>query len=131
MNKNLRRKSLKALAISGPVVWAKPAIDSIMLPAHGETTITCPAGCYSLDNSSYEIISPAHGVINNAISHSDDPGCNSQSPSGGAIVVIAMDLDDANALLFEETGDQCSLDVEAYTSESSPCMVWEFGCGSM
>lgn len=31
-----RRKALKTLAVGAPVVWAKPVVDSVVLPAHGE-----------------------------------------------------------------------------------------------
>ncbi len=33
-----RRKALKALAVAAPAVWAKPAVDSVVLPAHATTT---------------------------------------------------------------------------------------------
>ena len=45
MKKNDRRKALKALAVGGavlPTQWAKPVVDSVVLPAHATlTTITC------------------------------------------------------------------------------------------
>jgi hypothetical protein len=41
MNKNSRRKVLKALAVGAPAVWAKPAVNSVVLPAHAETSGLC------------------------------------------------------------------------------------------
>ena len=38
MNKKSRRKALKALAAAAPVVWAKPVVDSVVLPAHAEVS---------------------------------------------------------------------------------------------
>ena len=35
MSKEKRRKVLKSLAVGAPVVWAKPVVDSVLLPAHG------------------------------------------------------------------------------------------------
>ncbi len=43
MNKKSRRNILKGLAVGAPAVWAKPVVDSIVLPAHGATT--GGAGC--------------------------------------------------------------------------------------
>ena len=33
-----RRKVIKALTIGAPAVWAKPAVDSVLLPAHGASS---------------------------------------------------------------------------------------------
>ena len=38
MKINDRRKVVKALAIGVPATWAKPLVDSVVLPAHGEMT---------------------------------------------------------------------------------------------
>ena len=38
MNRKNRRKALKALAVGAPIVWAKPVVDSVVLPAHASTT---------------------------------------------------------------------------------------------
>ena len=36
-----RRNALKALAVGTPVVWAKPVVDSVILPAHAQITVAC------------------------------------------------------------------------------------------
>ena len=38
MNKNSRRSVLKGLAVGTPAVWAKPIVDSVILPAHAQST---------------------------------------------------------------------------------------------
>ena len=46
MSKENRRNILKGLAIGGPVAWAKPVVDSVVIPAHGATTCgeqRCPS----------------------------------------------------------------------------------------
>jgi hypothetical protein len=39
MNEKSRRNILKGLAVGTPMVWAKPVVESVMLPAHAESTI--------------------------------------------------------------------------------------------
>ena len=38
MKVDKRRKALKALAIGAPAVWAKPVVDSVLLPAHADAS---------------------------------------------------------------------------------------------
>ena len=46
MDKKSRRNALKALAVGAPVVWAKPVVDSVALPAHASLSgCRIPAGC--------------------------------------------------------------------------------------
>jgi hypothetical protein len=58
MDKKDRRKALKALAVGAPAVWAKPVVDSVVLPAHAQTSF--PAGCYQ--------VSYVEGVIDGVLS---------------------------------------------------------------
>ena len=41
MSEKNRRKALKALAVGAPAIWAKPVVDSVVIPAHAVTS-TCP-----------------------------------------------------------------------------------------
>ena len=41
MDKKSRRNAIKALAVGAPAVWAKPVVDSLLLPAHGAMTVAC------------------------------------------------------------------------------------------
>ena len=41
MDKKARRNALKALAVGAPAIWAKPVVDSVVIPAHAVTS-TCP-----------------------------------------------------------------------------------------
>ncbi len=38
MKKQSRRNILKGLAVGTPAVWAKPVVDSVVLPAHAATS---------------------------------------------------------------------------------------------
>ena len=38
MNKKSRRNVLKGLAVGAPLVWVKPAVNSIVLPAHARSS---------------------------------------------------------------------------------------------
>ena len=73
MNKNERRKALKVLAVSTPVVWTRPVVDSVVLPVHAQTTcssITCsgtpPDGTTVSSDiavfADYTLVPPASGV---------------------------------------------------------------------
>ena len=48
-----KRNLAKALGVAGAstAVWSKPAVDSVTLPAHANTTTPTCAGCVQLDNS--------------------------------------------------------------------------------
>ena len=45
-----RRKGLKALAVTAPAVWAKPVVDSVLLPAHASTS---GAGCVEFEPGNF------------------------------------------------------------------------------
>jgi hypothetical protein len=38
MNKNSRRNVLKGLAAGAPIIWVKPAVESMVLPAHARSS---------------------------------------------------------------------------------------------
>ena len=52
MSMKARRNILKGLAVGFPAVWAKPVVESIVLPAHADTSPLPPcsvaAGCYEI-----------------------------------------------------------------------------------
>ena len=41
MDLNQRRNAVKVLALAAPVVWCKPVVDSVVLPAHAQMTSPC------------------------------------------------------------------------------------------
>ena len=41
MTKQSRRKVLKGLAVTLPAVWATPLVESVVLPAHANTSLNC------------------------------------------------------------------------------------------
>jgi hypothetical protein len=61
VSKESRRKLLKGLAVTLPAAWTTPLVESIVLPAHAETSpgdCSAPADCYAfqanLDDWSFE-----------------------------------------------------------------------------
>ena len=57
MKDDNRRKALKALAIGAPAVWAKPVVDSVMLPAHASTS-GCDCFPFDGDLGPYTSLAP-------------------------------------------------------------------------
>jgi hypothetical protein len=49
MTQNSRRALLKGLAVTLPAAWSRPIVESVVLPAHAQTSEGCSAdaGCYS------------------------------------------------------------------------------------
>lgn len=39
MNNETRRKTLKTLALAAPAVWSKPVLNTVLLPAHAQTSM--------------------------------------------------------------------------------------------
>ncbi len=52
MNKKSRRNVVKGLAITVPVVWAKPVVETVIFPAHAQTTESEDNSSESEDGSS-------------------------------------------------------------------------------
>lgn len=49
MSRNARRRLLQGLAIALPAAWTRPIVESVILPAHAQTSApgcSAPAGCY-------------------------------------------------------------------------------------
>jgi hypothetical protein len=52
-----RRRLLKGLALTLPAAWSRPIVESVVLPAHAQTSgpgCSADAGCYSLSNVEFE-----------------------------------------------------------------------------
>ena len=99
MNQKSRRRILKGLAITLPVVWTKPVVEFVVLPAHAQTTGPCsaPEGCYDVPTLTLSIDWPG-GTGPQTASLFNGSGCTGQS-SGDTEFVLARDANEAVALL--------------------------------
>ena len=114
MKEKNRRQALKVLAVGAPAVWAKPIVDSIVLPVHAETS--CVGGCYQdIGEGSWYWDQP-NGMVH-AYPTND---CTGESEYT-SLVVVGGTLGEASAIL-ECGGDPTSFDM--YTNFDGPCVVW-------
>ncbi len=63
MNKKTRRNLIKGLAVAAPVVWVKPVVDSVVLPAHAQTSIPIEASVRFFTDDSFNIEIPNGSTI--------------------------------------------------------------------
>ena len=143
-----RRKLLKSLAAgSGAVVagknlpesWSKPVIDTVMIPAHAETTndneADAPAvlcgGCYFSEGgpgggSSYllpEGLAPGIVQGNQVTKFRGSPDCTGEGePKDGKIFALARN--EAEAQSFLNCGENENT-AELATRDGSDCSLWE------
>ena len=85
MNKNNRRKALKALAVTAPAVWAKPVVDTVVLPAHGAMT----GECVQLFDGQYTFVNGQ--TLPCGTSFYFDSNCTSFLGSSNIAIVFAPD----------------------------------------
>lgn len=55
MQKNVRRRFIKGVAIALPAAWARPVVETVVLPAHAQTSPPCSADadCYTVGDNSF------------------------------------------------------------------------------
>ena len=60
MGNKKRRQAIKALGMGAPAIWAKPAVNSVILPAHANTSgipcVTIPEMVFSISTCANEDI---------------------------------------------------------------------------
>ena len=115
-----KRNLAKALSVAGPLLWQKPAIESIVLPAHALTSgCVVPAGCYSNSSRDVSVQWPGGGGIQVAEIHA---GLNCDNFLGSGMYLAASSQDEAEALLDCQDGlfPQVIADVP-----NSVCGIWE------
>lgn len=57
MSRRSRRRLLKGLALTLPAAWSRPIVESVVLPAHAQTSgpgCSADAGCYSFSTDEFE-----------------------------------------------------------------------------
>jgi len=132
-----RRKLLKSIAAgSGAIVagksmpnsWSKPVVDSVVLPAHAETTTLPPTPCsgcfdYFVDGSSVKYTQGTYpaGAIE---VYFESPDC-SGTPDYVVKAVEADSLAEAETLYAEAYGAACTGSFENFI-EITCANVW--GC---
>ena len=77
MNKKLRRKVLRGMAVSVPVAWSAPIVQSVVLPAHAATSFdrfceSDPSGNHGQGGMAPFLLAP--GCV--AVVYEDDRVCD-------------------------------------------------------
>ena len=93
MKDDNRRKTLKALAVGAPVVWVKPVVDSMVLPAHGSTSpCAAAADCYNTPGGEDGIESIEWGGVESIAIRSGADCSGNSEPTTDVILSRASDL---------------------------------------
>jgi hypothetical protein len=128
MNEKSRRNILKGLAVGTPMVWAKPVVESVMLPAHAESTIN-PAppptpcdfsGCFAetdIAGNSYRI---AEGELIHYIGTETCSGGDSQHSDGPVSTAATAELA-AEELACDESSVRA---LSSHSTYDGACPVW-------
>ena len=116
MNKKSRRNVLKGLAVGAPIVWAKPVVDSVLLPAHALSSCDL-SGCFlnSHGDGSYRIID---GYL---IHYRGTVPCQEGNVHSDGRVVIADTMEEVYEELDCETQPEL---LSSFTDYSGACTVW-------
>ena len=118
MNKNLRRNLLKGVAVSAPAVWAKPVVNSVLLPVHASTSCGCEEFGSGPNSRRFVAGSFPTGellVYNGVTNCSGDPTMTHN-------VVEASDADEAVTRWFDAYGETC---------DSGEMENWGYQCASL
>ncbi len=134
MNKKSRRQVLKGLAVTAPVAWATPVVESVILPAHGATTdvpvpVVCSAepGCYegfiTGEGGPFNVMWPGGPGANDDVQYwtgdtVEKRTCQGDPTSMGSMA-IAGSPDEARVLLG------CSAEVLELVVVNTNCSIWE------
>lgn len=102
-----RRDLLKAFALGGGALtigqtgstWVSPVVESVMLPAHAQTSGVCSlaAGCYSLEPASYTSWPGGEGPYQNVPGGYTNSNCSGESTGSFSALVIARSVSEAQA----------------------------------
>lgn len=131
-----RRKLLKIIAAGGGAVvagkslpenWARPVVDSVMLPAHAQTSTLCsiPAGCYVFESDPGSISFPGgtEGSTISPVSYfSTVDDCSGPSLDVIGPIAVATTAQDAAVILGIAVGRVLGLNLASLPA--SGCRMW-------
>lgn len=89
MSQNSRRRLLQGLVVTLPAAWSRPIVESIVLPAHAQTSpVQCSAepGCYTVEGGSFQW---PGGTGPAEVDGFESAGCEGESDFTVNIVVAA------------------------------------------
>lgn len=97
-----RRILLQGLAISLPVAWSRPVVETVVLPAHAATSpedsgpVDCSAeaGCYTATEFDQAFLWPGGAGPASADNFEASDSCDGD-PRGSFFLVVASDIDEA------------------------------------
>lgn len=126
MSQESRRTLLKGLALTLPAAWTTPVVQSVVLPAHAqtspassETSPECSAspGCYVVSaGSEPESFSWPGGAGPEVVDVFANADCDDSGSSSPALVVVADSLEAAQSQLTCDSG----FEVVEVPTEPSP-----------
>jgi hypothetical protein len=109
MSNNPRRKLLKSIAVGSSVFvtgkslpnsWKRPVVDSVILPAHAQTSVPCsaPPGCFDFNGDAFYWPGGGQGPFNVAVYFAAAACGPSGTPDTTLDVVIAANSLEASSL---------------------------------
>lgn len=119
MSQESRRSLLKGLALTLPVAWTTPVVESIVLPAHAQTSPACdaPPGCYDVPEFAQSFNWPG-GAGPEDVRGFEEPGCEGDQFDSAQIMVADSPEAAQNAL-------GCEGGLEAQVVETDPPLAGE------
>lgn len=102
MTQKLRRTTLKSLALTLPAAWIAPIVQSVVLPAHAQTSAcSAPRGCYQYDstNSFHWPGGAGKATVTYYINSTDCGNETTPTSAGTDSVAVAASTEEASALL--------------------------------
>lgn len=118
MNKKSRRIVLKGFAIGAPAVWAKPIVDSVVLPAHAQTS--CAGGCFQTSNGGSSVL--WNSELSEITFYNGSTSCSGSDTNGPLPVIIGGIPEDAFAALSCAGGLGVIVNLSSFTN--IPCTIW-------
>jgi hypothetical protein len=119
MNKKSRRNVLKGLAVGVPATWAKPVVDSVVLPAHANVSCGVGQECFPRLSGRQSFDWPG-GQGPHDVTFYKSTGCGTDPWEITYLVVLAESQEIASNLL------KCtatSLPIDTPLTEG--CQFWE------
>jgi hypothetical protein len=105
LSQESRRKLLKGLALALPAAWTTPVVESIVLPAHAQTSPACdaPPGCYDIPEFAQSFDWPG-GAGPETVDVFEELGCEGDPFVTQPQIVVADSLEAAQNALGCEGG---------------------------